>query len=378
MGDRVLTIAFARRGYSPSGGAESYLKRLAGGVADRGHKIVLFTTAEWPSTEWPFGDLVHVPADAPLRFANELERMRPAAKCDLLMSLERVWQCDVYRAGDGVHRAWLDRRAEFAPRLQRVSTMLNPKHLATLRLEQSLFGRRGAGRVIANSHFVKSEIVGIYDYPAAQIDIVPNGIPLEAFRCDDHQRAAERRRLNLAGHTIAVLFVGSGWERKGLRFALDAVDSCDVPNVRLLVAGRGNQAHFRSPAVEFLGELGDVRNAYAAADVLLLPTIYDPFSNACLEALACGLPVITTRANGFAEIMREGIDGSIIERPNDIAAMGAALQFWSDPEQRAATRALRLELASRYDISVNAERTLEILLQAAASAESTSGKMRNT
>src|SRR6187549_2782017 len=176
-----LKIAFARRGYSSSGGAEAYLKRLAAGLRAGGHEAGLFTTAQWPQDEWPFGSITYLDGTTPLRFADELERLRPKIDCDVLMSLERVWNCDVYRAGDGVHRAWLDRRGRHTGGMRRVAHALNPKHLATLRLEQSLFGRRAAGRVIANSHMVQTEITQIYDYPAAQIDLVHNGVPVEMF-----------------------------------------------------------------------------------------------------------------------------------------------------------------------------------------------------
>ena len=369
-----LSIGFVRRGYSSSGGAEAYLKRLAAGVCMRGHEAQLFTTAEWPQEEWSFGALTRIGGESPMRFADELEQLRARVKCDVLMSLERVWNCDVYRAGDGVHRAWLNRRAQLASPLRRVADALNPKHLATLRLEQSLLGRGGARRVIANSQMVKTEIAQIYGYPATHIDLVPNGVPVEQFHRSEEQRAKTRAELGLADDDIAVLFVGSGWERKGLRYAVQSVDAVANERMRLLVAGKGNdEAAFTSPAVRFLGVRSDLPALYGAADVFLLPTIYDPFSNASLEAIAAGLPVITTRANGCAETIVEGRHGSVAEQPNDVPALARSLRFWSDAARRAEARPHLLELAAGYDISINVERTLDILLQVAARAESTSG-----
>jgi UDP-glucose:(heptosyl)LPS alpha-1,3-glucosyltransferase len=373
MASGGLSIGFVRRGYSSSGGAEAYLKRLAAGVTAAGHEAQLFTTAEWPQEEWPFGPITRVRGESPLRFADELEELRKTVRCDLLMSLERVWACDVYRAGDGVHRAWLKRRATIAGPLRRVADAISPKHVATLKLEEALFGRRSAARVIANSHMVKTEIAQLYGYPATHIDLVPNGVPVEQFRAAADQRAHTRSELGLTDNDIAVLFVGSGWERKGLRFAIRAVEALRDERVRLLVAGKGNQETFGSPAVRFLGVRHDLSALYAAADVFLLPTIYDPFSNASLEAIAAGIPVITTRANGCAEIMVEGQHGSIVERPDDVPALTRCLRFWCDAERRADARPRLLELATRYDIAVNVQRTLDILLQVAARAESTSG-----
>src|SRR5437762_1065548 len=110
MSKNDLTIAFVRRGHSPSGGAEAYLKRLAHGVAGHGHEVQLIATNDWPAEEWPFGPIIRVRGESPIAFANEVENLRPQIGCDVLMSLERVWHCDVYRAGDGVHHAWLNRR----------------------------------------------------------------------------------------------------------------------------------------------------------------------------------------------------------------------------------------------------------------------------
>jgi UDP-glucose:(heptosyl)LPS alpha-1,3-glucosyltransferase len=162
-----------------------------------------------------------------------------------------------------------------------------------------------------------------------------------------------------------VLFAGSGWERKGLRFAIEAVERQDA-RVRFLVAGRGEPGKFPAARARFLGVVREMASLYHAADIFLLPTIYDPFSNACLEALAAGRPVITTRANGFSEIMENGKQGSIVEDPGDVEALAAALQFWSDPARRAQAQVDNLALAAQFDISRNVAETLQILEAAAA------------
>jgi len=122
---RKLSIGFVRRGYSHTGGAEAYLKRLARGVVERGHEAKLFATTDWPREEWPFGPIVPVAVRSPIAFADEVEKLRSADGSDVLMSLERIWNCDVYRAGDGVHRAWLARRRKFELPLERFIRGLN-------------------------------------------------------------------------------------------------------------------------------------------------------------------------------------------------------------------------------------------------------------
>jgi UDP-glucose:(heptosyl)LPS alpha-1,3-glucosyltransferase len=393
MRSNHLNIGFVRRGFSSSGGAESYLKRLAAGVVEKGHQVRLYTSPDWPSGEWELGPITRVAGKSARAFADEIERLAPRtapaggtssrssrdsrrrvppnrSECDVLMSMERIWRCDVYRAGDGVHRAWLQRRAEVGGPRQNLSRLLNRKHSAILALEKSLFAEGGAGRVIANSRMVQEEIVRFYGFPIEKIDVVPNGVPVGTFRRDGESRARVRETLGLTGEDVAVLFAGSGWERKGLRFAIEAIEKSGK-ELRLLVAGRGSQTKFKSAQVRFLDVVQDMPTLYGAADIFLLPTIYDPFSNACLEALAAGLPVITTRANGFSEIMETGVHGTILDDPRNIDAMGEALLFWSDRARREQVRPGIGELADRFDISANVARTLEILFQGAASAAST-------
>src|SRR5256884_7821270 len=364
-----LSIVFVRRGYSPTGGAEAYLKRLARGVMEAGHDLQVVATHDWPDNEWPFGSITHLRSKSPIEFASELEQMRAQLRVDILFSLERVWSCDVYRAGDGVHRAWLERRRKFELPLKRFVRSLNSKHQDLLRLEQSLFSGGNTKRVIAGSQIVKDEIVNLYGYSADKIDIVRNGVPLEKFRFGLELREKSREQLNLKSDQIALLFAGSGWERKGLLFAIEAAALCNDRKIRLLVAGRGNaRLHktkrlrfWREDPVQFLGEVADMMRIYAAADILILPTIYDPFSNACLEALACGLPVITTRSNGFSEIIEDSVHGSIVDHAGDLIDLRDAIRFWADPSRRAAARSANIERASQFDISRNVEQTIGVL-----------------
>jgi UDP-glucose:(heptosyl)LPS alpha-1,3-glucosyltransferase len=370
---RQLKIAFVRRGYSQSGGAEVYLKRLARGVTEAGHRAQLVATDEWPEDQWPFGSIMRLRARSVIGFADELEKIRSQLPCDLLFSLERVWGCDVYRAGDGVHRAWLMRRRRFELPLKRFVRGFNRKHRQLLHLEESLFARRNARRVIVASQMVRNEIVDLYGYPRDGIDLVRNGIPLDQFRVLPELRQKSRAELKLKPDQIALLFAGSGWERKGLLFAMEAMALCKDKRLRLLVAGRGDPRPYttrrllfwREHPVRFLGEVADLVPVYAAADIFILPTIYDPFSNACLEALACGLPVITTRSNGFSEIIEDGVHGSTVDQAGNLTGLRDAIRFWSDPARRATARLANIQRASQFDVSNNVEQTLQLLTRLA-------------
>jgi len=370
-----LTIGLVRRGHSETGGAEAYLKRLAHGLNQAGHATRLFTDSSWPAREWSWGPITRISGETARGFANELVKAEPKRDCDLLLSLERVWQCDVYRAGDGIHQAWMRKRDAASSAARRWFRRVSGKDRDTIELERALF-TGGARHVIANSEMVKWQAQEFYSYPPDQIDVVANGVPLTDFRPDPEARRIRREVLRLREDEVAVLFVGSGWERKGLHFAVRAVTSLGK-NMRLLVAGRGRRDFANQPNVQLLGAVRDLPGLYAAADIFLLPTLYDPFSNACLEALASGLPVITTRDNGFSEIIENGVHGSIINDASEIDAIRQALLFWSDPERRRAARTAIVERASHFDITRNVEGVLDVLNHL-PKADAVSGKIRKT
>src|SRR5580704_10626663 len=121
-----MKIGLVRRGYSRTGGAETYLRRFAEAAAEAGHAIVLFSE-QWPPGEWPF-EHVQVPSNSPRTFAEAVTALRPRDACDFVFSLERILTCDAYRAGDGVHAAWLERRAHFEPRWKSWFRSFSGKH----------------------------------------------------------------------------------------------------------------------------------------------------------------------------------------------------------------------------------------------------------
>ncbi|MEO6847561.1 MAG: glycosyltransferase family 4 protein [Chthoniobacterales bacterium] len=350
-----MRIGLLRRGYSRTGGAEAYLKRFAQELAKRGHQPVLLTCKEWPKEDWR-GEIVRIDTQSPAEFAKKCMERRP--DYDLFFSMERVPGCDVFRAGDGVHKSWLERRARLDPAWKRWTYRLNPKHGDMLDLEKKLFSDEGVKRVIANSKMVRDEIIHYYDFPADRIDIVYNGLPFTTPSLP-HDKNEIREQWKLPPTKTLALFVGSGWNRKGLRFAVRAINQ--FHEVDLVVAGRGEADEFKSPNVHFLGPVNDIASLYAACDLFILPTIYDPFSNACIEAAAAGLPVITTNANGFSEIITPGEHGEILSRPDAIDEIMQALRKWTSEEKRNEARPKILELASGFSIQRNVDETLAVI-----------------
>lgn len=354
-----MRIGLVRRGYSDTGGAEAYLRRFADAATAAGHECILYTGPDWPADRWS-GSIARVAGRGPVAFSRGLGPTRAAHPCDVLFSLERVEACDVYRAGDGVHAGWLQRRQKFEPAWKRWLRIFNRKNRETLALETALFSSKGARHIIANSKLVQKEIVRHFGFPQTRIDVVYNGLP--PLQIPEGTREAVRAELQIEEEEFVAIFVGSGWERKGLGFVLEAMRRLGEDAPLLLVAGKGDPKRYpSSPRARFLGPRSDVPRLLAAADVFVLPTIYDPFSNASLEAMAAGLPVITSRANGFSEIIDPNVEGDLLPKPEDIDALVFSLCAWADPFRRDSVRDRLKAKASEYSIERNLRETLAVL-----------------
>ena len=384
-----MNVGLVRRGYSASGGAERYLLRFAKGLVDAGHQWTLFSDAEWPAeTLSDHGGsqirLRRSSADSPRAFADAFAKAKPREHCDCLFSLERVHpaDCDVYRAGDGVHAAWLDRRAAIEGKsLATWWRNRRRKHREILELEKNLYSPdsgSGSGSdqppvIVTNSHLVEGEIIEGFATPESRIHCITNGY--DAPGSSDEERAELRQKkraeLGFDDNDIVALFTGSGWERKGLADAIAAIDTVKGgnPKITLLVAGSGKKPSTnRHPErVHFLGPVpaAEMPAMWEAADLFVLPTLYDPFSNASLEAAAHGLPVITTPANGFSEILPDDHSlGSVVPvgNPN---ALAAALATWATSlttaTDRSRDRNTIRQWAAQWSVEKNVSETLTVL-----------------
>ncbi len=340
---RTWRIAFLRRRFSPTGGAERYLLRLASGLAARGHQITLYCE-DWSSRENPFQDVRKIDSDDPVSFARKVMTQPMRDRHDIVFSLERVPGCDLYRAGDGVHADWLAYRRAFHPVLGRIRTLLRPKNSRLCRLEAEVFAPGGVRRVICNSRFVAGQVAQRFDFPADRIDVIYNGVPYQQFSMGD--RALGRRALGLSAEDYVVLLVGAGAERKGHAIARDAMRRIKRKYAKLVIVDS-------PPPVA-------MPHVYAAADVFLLPTLYDPFANVTLEALAAGLPVITSAQNGASEIIEDDKNGFILPRADDDKLIVHLLDHLTDPALRARFRQPAQALAQQYDLARNLNATLAV------------------
>jgi UDP-glucose:(heptosyl)LPS alpha-1,3-glucosyltransferase len=340
-----MRIALLRRQVSGPGGAEATVQHLARGLAGAGHQVAVYGAgADRQGAQFLGAEITYVPVPVwggktlrLLAYAANSRRLLQKAPVDVIFSLERTFCQHVYRAGDGCHREWLARRRPLLPPWEKLGQTLSPFHRVMLRLEARLFASPDLQRVIANSRQVKAEIIRHFQVDPGRIRVVYNGLDHRVFRpAGESARRELRRRLGAPEEGRIILFAGSGFARKGLAYLLAAFGGLNDQGAHLWVVGKGRVGRYEALAqklglakqIKFWGPQAEVAPFYQAADLLALPTLYDPCSNVVLEALGCGCPVITTAANGAAEFITPGANGEIIPGPDDRRSWERALGDW--------------------------------------------------
>jgi len=275
-------------------------------------------------------------------FARAVCATAKSQRFDLVQSHERISCCDIYRAGDGVHRQWLANRKRAAGLWERIALGLNPYHWYTLAAEKRLFESAALRAVICNSNMVKEELRRHFALAESKLHVIYSGVDLAAFQPQLRQtwRARKRAELGIADAVTVFLFVGSGFRRKGLPQLLRALSG--VRDAHLVVVGadkelarlrRSTEQSGLSGRVHFAGGQADVKPWYGMADCFVLPTLYDPFPNAALEAMACGLPLVTSLQCGAAEFVESGVEGYVCRNPLDVVELARCLNLAAAPGQ---------------------------------------------
>ena len=370
-----MRIALAHLRHAPTGGTERYLDRLAAHLAARGHEVVIVcrSHARAPHAAVRFHVLHGLAVGGAWRmwgFARALERHVARASYDLVVGLGKTWAQDVLRLGGGCQRTYLERAhaATLTPR-DRLLGSGSVKHALAVRIEERALAQP-ATHVVTNSEMVRRDVLARYAIDGERVTTIHNGVDLERFhpRLRAEAGAARRRELGLGPDETVVLFLGTGYARKGLDVVLEAFPQVRAahPAARLVVAGFDSarpryEARARelgcADVTHFVGGTLAPETLFAAADLYVLPTRYDPFANSTLEALASGLPVITSRSNGGAELIDEGVHGALLDvgphAGSDVAAVADLARLvteWCEPERRrAGARAARARAEEHGD-----------------------------
>ena len=369
-----MKIAIIRQKFVLYGGAEQFVQGYVHQLAEAGHDIHIFAT-QWSPSNHPNIHLHHVPSYKLNSFIRTLSFARFAAKAaskepfDIIQSHEKTWKQDVYRVGDGCHKEWLEQRKRLLPALKGFFLTFNPFHRLILSIEKNLFESGQCKKFIAISEMVKKDILKHYNCPQEKISVVYNGVDLKRFHPDNTNKFRDsiRKQLNIPDNRILILFVGSGFERKGLKGLLKATQYLQSEDWNLLIMGKGRWNKFLKFAPENLIDkiiykepVPEIEKYYSAADIFILPSIYEPFGNANLEALASGLPVITTRHCGASDIIQHEHNGLIVENPESSKEIAEKINTLFDPALRKFIGKNARALAEQYSVDKNTQAMLRL------------------
>jgi UDP-glucose:(heptosyl)LPS alpha-1,3-glucosyltransferase len=371
-----------------AGGAESYtldLARMLGaGPGGRGHQVSVIAeagpTAVADGARAAGYQCVFLGAAGRTRWARlqdflgRLKDFYEGGTYEIVHSMLPVLRCDVYQPHSGLATdSWLNGHLKHPrPLVQRWArrfNRFNRKRRGLARVEQELMRHRPW--VLCFSSMMRDFAREQFSLPLDHLVTLVNGIDLSRFEPSVGVRSREaiREEWKIERDQRLALLVGNNWKLKGVQDAIGALHKLGDPRVVLMVVGRDDAIAYRKQAerlgvtdrVIFTGSVADPRPLYGAADFLLLPSRRDTCSLVVLEALAMGLPVITTRQNGASEVIEDGRQGLLLERGNP-AALASAIRIMLEESRRREMAREAIALRSTLSIEHHVSR-IEVLYQ---------------
>ncbi|MDG3004038.1 glycosyltransferase family 4 protein [Paludisphaera mucosa] len=372
------------------GGAETYIVDLCRSLTRGGHQVDLFTSSWAEGALPPEVRCIRVEAEGRSRreqvagFADASARLLKAADYDCTVGFINTYEHDVIIPQGGVHAGSLRANAmrfanPVARRLYVMGKVLNPKFWTFRAIEKRQYAPERQARVVAVSRMVSRHLQEFAGVPKSRIHVVPNAIDPDRVLVPQPgaTRCAFRNRIGLEPGDLVGLFVGHNYALKGLEpliRGLAARNGTELKPIHLIVCGGGRPGWYRRLAnrlgvgeyVHFLGFHDDVRECYWSSDFFVSPTYYDPCSLVVFEALACGLPVITTACNGASELMTDGRQGYVLPTPDARTELVAALDRLADDAHRRAMSAEAAKLGREWTFDRHVEALVRVFQEVAA------------
>jgi len=343
-----------RRFDSVGGGTERDLIVTANCLRAAGHQITIFAdeirgaTGDWDVRRVGAGPRLGR-ALSLLRFAWTAAPAARRAGSDLVLSFARCVGADVIRSGGGAHASYLRAARKWRGALGATAMRLSPYHQVQMLVERQAFRSPSLKRVIAVSNFVREDLIREFSLTPEKTVTIYNGVDLDRFQpaSDPAERAAIRQKFIVPASARVVAFVGNGFARKGLAFLIEAWPLV-VGGAFLLVVGADRQTEkFARRAralnvggrVVFTGPQPDVATLFHAADAFAMPSLFEPFGNVVMEAMASGLPAMTSAFSGVAEVIPPSMRGFRVENPNDVGEVALRLGALFDAPRTLAAEA---------------------------------------
>jgi len=389
-----MNIAFCYESVLPTrGGCETYIADLSRRlIADR-HEVHLYA-CRWDDQALPEAMQFHrlrAPGGPrflrPWRFARLCLEALAQNKHDVTVGFDKTFGQDVLYPQGGLHAASFEHNlnkhpGKFMRGLARVVKFFDLAHRSFSRLERRQYLGGDAPLIVVNSFMVREHFQKYLGISKHNLHVVRSAIDPERFPEHDRpkRRQETRSEWNIEPGEVVGLFAAMNYRLKGLDPLLHAVEShfgrpefaAAPPRFRLVVAGNPQARKYQRLArrlgidehVRFVGHCGEMRNAYFAADFLVHPTFYDPCSLVVLEALACGLPVITTKANGASELLKPLGEGYVIDDPHDHDHLAWCLAQLLDPSRRHACSQAARRTAAQWTFEHHYRALLEVFGEA--------------
>jgi UDP-glucose:(heptosyl)LPS alpha-1,3-glucosyltransferase len=370
------------------GGAETYIGDLARRLVADGHEVHLYA-CDWDAASLPEEMHFHrLPTPRgprflrPWLFGTSCRRALLDAGDQVSIGFNKTWGQDILYPQGGLHiassrhnlRKYRDRLTRV---LARIVRCLDIAHLSFTLLERRQYLSKHRPLIVVNSDMVAHHFQKHYGISATDLRIVRSAIDPDRFLEPDRprRRLEARERWGIDPEETVALFAAMNYRLKGLDPLLHAVRLLPPGRrFRLLVVGNPRTHGYEKQArrlgihdrVCFAGHCDEMRDSYFAADFLVHPTFYDPCSLVVLEALACGLPVITTEANGASELLHPPQEGYVISDPHHYERLAWCMEQLLDPARRSAcARAARLT-AAQWTFEAHYRQLLDAITEAAA------------
>jgi UDP-glucose:(heptosyl)LPS alpha-1,3-glucosyltransferase len=361
---------------SQGGGLEQWAWQLAHELTRRGHSLTAVAFRQTEASPTPIDVCLLDWQESRLARARAVDSALAKIGADVVHDLGVGWSADVLQPQMGCRLANYRRERQTLSATRRLSSSIRPHQRRWLgelsQLEQRQY-RQTSCLVVAVSRMVARDLSEFYSVKPERIRVIPNGVDNERYSpATPEVRESVRKQFDLVDKTV-FLFAAHNPRLKGLRPLLKAFAKpiTERPDLRLVVLGKEPdldsvdfvRTQRLADAVIFAGFVNDTAPWFAAADAFVLPTYYDACSLTVLEACACGLPVITTRHNGAAELLTSGREGRVIQQADDTGALTEALIELADPAVRARMRLHTLALASRCTFERNVDELENVYME---------------
>ncbi len=341
-----MDVVLLKAKLGQKGGLEKYARRIAAAFLAKGANVTFLTAQTFPICRWPTFLRLE-------QYDRCVCRWLKNNRADVVFGMERNRVQTHLRAGNGVHAAYLKSRLASEGQIKYAICQINPLHRKILELEKEAFEYPGLKKLFVNSRMVLQQVLEHYAIDPGKIEVVHNGVEWEEqadnFASWEQGKKAALAKFDLDPHLLHLLFIGNGYKRKGLDKLLEALAIRRDRDFHLSVVGKEKhiQRYLSKLArlglekrVRFFGPQEDVLPFYQLADVLAIPSFYDPFANVTIEALAMGLFVISSKTNGGHEILTKQ-NGAVIENLLDPESIASSLDlaFRKTPSSASAIRA---------------------------------------